>query len=93
MEVDSSGRHIQRTQFQPNNSQIKRQRDPSFQHMNRQQHDPSFQHVNKQQRVNHVDEPDDIQSVNDNSLENNYESDVPDFQSTTSEQRSIFLEE
>lgn len=84
MDVDSSRQNIQRTQFQPNNFQaMKRERDPSFQYMN------------KHQRMNHVNTPDDIQSIYHNdSLENNYdEAENLEDQSTTSIQESIFLEE
>lgn len=92
MEIDSSGQYVQKTQFQPNDlQQMKRQRDQSFQYVNKQT--PSFQRTNKQQRVNHVEETDDIRSIYDESLDNNCETEVPDCQSTTSEQGSIFLEE
>lgn len=93
MEIDGSGQYVQKNQFQPNNfQQSKRQRESSFQFMNKQQ-PSSFQHLNKQQRVNHVEETDDIQSVYDDSLENNCETEIPDCQSTISEQGSTFLEE
>lgn len=91
MEIDGSGQYVQKTQFQPNKFQhTKRHRDPSFQYVNKS---PSFQHANKQQRVNQVDEPEDIQSVYDDSLENNYDAETRDDKSTTSEQGSVFLEE
>lgn len=92
MEIDSSGQYVQKTQFQPNDvQQMKRQRDPSFQYVNKQT--PSFQRMTKQQRVNHVEETDDIRSIYDDSLDNNCEAEVPDCQSVTSEQGSVFLEE
>lgn len=93
MEVDGSRQYVQRNQFQPNNFQAsKRERETSFQHVHKQQ--PSFQHMNKQQRVNHLNEPDDIQSVFHESMENNAEEmDAPDCRSTISCQESIFLDE
>lgn len=82
MEVDTSKQYVQRTQFSANPQPMKRERDPSFQYMN------------KQQRVNHVNEPDDIQSVFHESMENNAdETDAPDHRSTISCQESIFLDE
>lgn len=82
MDVDSSRRNIQPTQFQRNNFQaMKRDRDPSF------------QQPNNQQRVNHVDEIDGIQSVHGDSMDNNCGTEIDDCQSTTSEQQSTFLEE
>lgn len=92
MEIDGSGQFVQKTQYRPNDfQQMKRQREPSFQYANKQT--PSFQHINKQQRVNHVDEIDGIQSVHGDSMDNNYEAETDDCQSTTSETQSIFLEE
>lgn len=92
MDIDSSKQHVQKTQFPPNEFQhVKRPRDPSYQYMNKQQ--TSFQHMNKQQRMNHVNETDDIQTVFDDSMENNNETDNFDCKSTTSEQGSVFLEE
>lgn len=92
MDIDGSGQHVQRNQAQPNGfQQMKRQREPSFQRANGLL--PSSQHVNKQQRINHLDEPDEIQSIYDNSLENNYEPEAPETGYTTSEQESTFLEE
>lgn len=92
METDRSGQFIQKTQHPPKDfQQIKRQRESSFQYMNKQP--PSFQHANKHQRVNHVDETDDIQSVCDDSLENNCDTEAHDYQSTISEQGSVFLDE
>lgn len=92
MEVDNSKQYVQRTQFRPNDPQaVKREREPSFQHMQRQP--SSFQRM-KHQRVNHVDEPDDIQTVFacDDSLENNPDDvENADLQSTS--QESIFLGE
>lgn len=70
---------------------MKRQREPSFQYTNRQT--PSAQHVNKQQRVYHVEEIDGIHSVHGDSMANNYEDENDDCQSTTSDTKSIFLEE
>lgn len=91
MEIDRSGQFVQKNQFQSNDfQQMKRQREPSFQYANKQ---PSFQHVNKQQRMNHIDDTDDIQSIRDDSMENNCDTEDHDCQSTTSEQGSIFLEE
>lgn len=82
MEVDASQRYSKMASFPQNNWQTeKRPREPSFQY-NRPQ--PSFQHVNKQQRVNHIEESVDIQSVCDNSLENNYGNGEEDDQSTVS---------
>lgn len=85
MDVDGSKQHVQRTQFQPNTFQpMKRERDPSFQNMN------------KQQRVNHMDEAGEIQSVyqyNDSMDNNCDEMGNADCRSTTSNQESIFLEE
>lgn len=92
MEVDSSGQYVQKTQHHPNGfQQMKRQREPSFQYTNRQT--PSAQHVNKQQRVYHVEEIDGIHSVHGDSMANNYEDENDDCQSTTSDTKSIFLEE
>lgn len=91
MEIDRSGQFIQKNQFQSNDfQQAKRQREPSFQYMNKQ---PSFQHVNKHQRVNHIDDTDDIQSIRDDSMDNNCDTENNDCQSTISEQGSAFLEE
>lgn len=69
---------------------MKRQREPSFQYVNKQ---PSFQHANKQQRVNNIDDVDDIRSIRDDSMDNNCDTEDHDCQSTTSEQGSVFLEE
>lgn len=92
MEVDSSGQYVQRTQFTPRDpQQMKRQRESSFQYMNKQP--PSFQHVIKQQRVNQINETDDIQSIHDDSLDNKCDTEAHDCQSITSEQGSIFLDE
>lgn len=93
MEIDGSAQFVQKTQFQPNDTQFKRPRDPSYQYTNKHQFGSSAQHINKQQRVNHLDEQEDIRSVYDNSLENNCETEAADSQSTASEQGSIFLEE
>lgn len=86
MEVDSSGKYVQRTQFQSQQN--------NFQPMKRER-EPSFQHMNKHQRVNHVDAPDDIQSIyHHDSLENNCSEDENlECQSTVSAQESTFLEE
>lgn len=92
MEIDRSGQFIQTTKHSPIDfQQMKRQREPSFQYVNKQP--PSFQHVNKHQRVNHVDETNDIQSVYNDSLENNCDTETHDSQSIISEQGSVFLEE
>lgn len=88
MEVDESKRFIQQTQFQqqqrfPYNPPMKRERDPSFQNMN------------KQQRVNHLDGTDEIQSIyHHDSMDNNCE-ETENFEtdSTISNQESTFLEE
>lgn len=84
MEIDNSKQYIQRAQFSANNQPMKRERDPSFQYMN------------KQQRVNHVNESDDIQSVYfyDDSLENNCDEVADaDYEHADSKQESIFLGE
>lgn len=92
MEVDGSGQFVQKTQHKSNGfHQMKRQREPSFQYTNKPS--TSFQHVNKNQRVNHIDEKEDIQSVYENSMDNNYETEIADNQSTASEKESIFLDE
>lgn len=93
MDVDTSAQNVQRTPnaFQSNAfEQNKRPREQSFQNANRQ---PSYQHVNKHQRVNHLEESVEIQSVCGNSLDNNYDTEIPDNTSTASEQGSDFLEE
>lgn len=87
MDIDNSRQYVQRNQP----ADFKRPREPSFQHANRPQ--ASFQHVNKQQRMHHINETGDIQSVYDDSLENNYDGEGDDHQSTTSERESVFLEE
>jgi len=90
MEIDGSGQYAQKTQVQANNfQQKKRPLESSFQYKNKQS--PSFHHMTKQQRVNHVEETDDIRSIYDDSLDNNCETEIPDCQSTTSEQGSIFF--
>lgn len=86
MDVDNSKQNIQRTQFQSqqNNFQaVKREREPSFQHMN------------KQQRLHHLDASDDIQSIyHHDSLDNNCdETENLECASTISSQESTFLEE
>lgn len=85
MDVDSSKRYIQSTQFQ---------RPTQFQ-SNKRDRDPSFQNANKQQRVNNIDGVDDIQSIYQHeSLENNCNgTDDDECHSTISTQESIFLEE
>lgn len=93
MEVDNSKQYVQRNNAQPNYA-VKRDREPTFQYV--KQNQPSFQHVHKQQRVNHMGEPDDIQSVYhyDDTLENNHnETENDDCQSNASKQESIFLGE
>jgi len=82
MDVDSSRRNIQPTQFQRNNIQAMKG-----------DLDPSFQQPNNQQRVNHVDEIDGIQSVHGDSMDNNCGTETSDCQLTTIEERSDFLEE
>lgn len=93
MEVDSSKQFVQRTQHQPNDfHQMKRQREPSFQYANKPS--PSFQQMNKNQRVNHIDENEDIHSVFENSMDNNFcETENCDNESTISEEGSVFLDE
>lgn len=86
MEIDDSKRNVQRTQFQRfgnfqqnNNQPMKRERDPSFQNMD------------KHQRVNHLDE---IKSIHyHESFENNDDEADSETQSTTSKTESTFLEE
>lgn len=89
MEIDSSKQNAQKPQFQMNDfQQMKRPREPTY--INKQ---TSFQHANKQQRVNHLDENDDIQTIFDDSMKNNHDTEIQDKQSTTSETESIFLDE
>lgn len=91
MDVDASGQNVQRTQFQRNQFQPQQN---GFQAMKRER-DPSFQNMNKQQRLHHLDAPDDIQSIyHHESLDNNCdETENVDEQSTISCQESTFLEE
>lgn len=92
MEIDSSRQYVQKTQHQPNDfHQMKRHRDPSFQYANKPT--PSFPHMNKNQRVNHVDDNEDIHSVFENSMDNNYDTEIYDNQSADSEEASNFLDE
>lgn len=89
MDIDTSKQNIQKPQFQSNDfQQMKRPREPTY--INKQ---TSFQHANKQQRVNHLDEKDDIQTIFDDSMKNNHDTEIQDNQSTTSETESIFLDE
>lgn len=92
MEIDRSGQFIQKTQQPPNGfQQTKRTREPSLQHANGAS--PSYRHINKSQRVNHVDDADDLYSVYENSMDNNFDSDTTEEQPTASNEESIFLEE
>lgn len=91
MGVDSSGQFVQKPQQTPNNFQQKRQREP-FTYANKSA--ASFQYVNKNQRVNHVDESEDMYSVNGDSMDNNCDCEaVDEQQSTEPKEESIFLDE
>lgn len=85
MEVDASKQFVQPSGWQNE----KRQREASFQNNQPQQ---SYRHFNKQQRVNHVDESDDICSVN-GSMDNNCDSESADEQTNAPIEESIFLDE
>lgn len=71
--------------------QTKRPREPSFQYANKPQ--PSFQHVNKNQRINHVDDTEDIYSIHENSMDNNYDSETTEEQAIVTKEESVFLDE
>lgn len=90
MEVDTSKQFTQKSQ-QPNNQQNKRPLDASFQYTNKPV--ASFQHVNKSQRINHIDENDDVNSVSEFSMENNYDSETSEELSIEPNEESVFLEE
>lgn len=82
MEVDKSAQYVQRPtqQQQPTTFQPKRARE--LQNVNRQ---PSFQQTMKQQRINNVEHADEIQSVREVSIDNNYDGDGCDAKSDSSE--------
>lgn len=92
LEINGSGQVVQKPQHTTNNFQPRRQREPPFQYANKSS--PPFQQANKNQRVNHVDESEDIYSVNGDSMDNNCDFEaVDEQQSTESNEESIFLEE
>lgn len=96
MDVDGSGQVAQKPQYTFNNFQQrereKRQREPSLQYTNKSS--PSFQQANKTQRINHVDESEEIYSVNGDSMDNNYDVEsTEEQQPTESNEESIFLDE
>lgn len=73
MEVDSSKQYAQPSGWQNE----KRQREAAFYNNKPQQ---SFRQVNKQQWINHIDGNDDIQSMNENSMDNNCDSEATEEQ-------------
>lgn len=86
-EMDRSGQVVQRP-YTPNKFQQK----SSFPHANKSSSSP--QHANKNQQINHVDESEEIYSVNGDSMDNNYDSETTDEQqSIEATEESIFLDE